>query len=87
VLLYTRYVDDVLVIYDSTRTNTQQLNEQFNIIHKNMEFKATPEENKAIHFLDLTITRKHNKLTVDIGQENNMHRHDNRLLLKPPHVA
>jgi hypothetical protein len=31
-----------------------------------MEFKATPEENGTLNFLDLTITRKHNKLIVDI---------------------
>jgi hypothetical protein len=66
---YTRYVDDILVIYDSTRLSPQDIHTYINGIHQNIKLKATPEENSAIDFLDLTITRIHNRLQIDIHRK------------------
>ena len=66
IAFYTRYVDDILVIYDSTRLSPQDIHTYINGIPQNIKLKATPEENSSIDFLDLTITRNHNQLQIDI---------------------
>ena len=66
IAFYTRYVDDILVIYDSTRLSPQDIHTYINGIPQNIKLKATPEENSSIDFLDLTITRNHNRLQIDI---------------------
>jgi hypothetical protein len=65
-IYYTRYVDDIFIIYDETKTNPQIINTQINKIHNNMEFTPTHEEHNTINYLDLTIRRHHNKLNIDI---------------------
>ena len=35
ILLYTRYVDDILIIYDTTRTHPHAINAHINQIHDN----------------------------------------------------
>jgi hypothetical protein len=66
ITLYVRYVDDVLVIYDTTKINLHTLNTYINKIHNNIKLNPTYEEHNSIAFLDLTITRRHTKLEVDI---------------------
>ena len=44
ILYYTRYVDDIFIIYDETKTNAQIINTQINKIHNNMKFTPTYEE-------------------------------------------
>jgi hypothetical protein len=64
-LLYTRYLDDILIIYDATRIHPHTINAHINQIHDNIKLNPT-YENKYINFLDLTITRKQTKLETDI---------------------
>jgi len=64
--LYVRYVDDILVIYDTTKMNLHTINTYINKIHRNIKLNPTYEEHNSIAFLDLTITRRHTKLEVDI---------------------
>ena len=66
ITLYVRYVDDVLVIYDTTKINLHTINTYINKIHNSIKLNPTYEEHNSIAFLDLTITRRHTKLEVDI---------------------
>jgi hypothetical protein len=68
-LLYTRYIDDILIIYDATRTHPHAINAHINQIHDNIKLNPTYENNMYINFLDLTITRKQTKLEIDIHRK------------------
>ena len=70
ILYYTRYVDDIFIIYDETKTNPQTINAQINKIQNNMKFTPTHEEHNSINYLDLTIRRHHNKLDIDIYRKH-----------------
>jgi len=59
---YTRYVDDILIIYDTTRISSHTINTYINNIHRNIKLNPTCEQHRSIDFLDLTITRKTNSL-------------------------
>ena len=63
---YVRYVDDILIIYDSAKINTQDIDTYINSIHSNIKLNITHEEQRSINFLDLTITRNQNKLEINI---------------------
>jgi hypothetical protein len=65
VILYTRYVDDILIIYDSTKITNQQIIQQANTIHPDLIFDHTMECDKSNNFLDVTI--HHNNTTFDIN--------------------
>jgi hypothetical protein len=66
VLLCTRYIDDILIIYDTTRTHPFAINSHTNQIHDDIKFNPTYESNMYINFLDLTITRKQTNHETDI---------------------
>ena len=72
--LYVRYIDGVLVIYDTTKINLHTINTYTNKIHNNIKLNPTYEEHNSVAFLDLTITRRHTKLEI---QETNHYRHNN----------
>jgi hypothetical protein len=55
---YTRYVDDIFLIYDSTRTNTDSILQYINTINNSIQLSPTLESNNNINFLDLSITKK-----------------------------
>ena len=52
-ILYTRYVDDILLIYDTKCINSNTIHEYINQIHPNLQFNPTHENNNCINFLDL----------------------------------
>jgi hypothetical protein len=54
---YTRYVDDILLIYDSTHANQDNILQYINTIHSNIQLSLTLESNIGVNFLDLSITR------------------------------
>jgi hypothetical protein len=66
ITFYNRYVDDILIIYDSRKTNINNIKNFMNMIHKGLQFKATEETDNSISFLDLLITRANNKLSINI---------------------
>ncbi|XP_021935838.1 uncharacterized protein LOC110837712 [Zootermopsis nevadensis] len=55
---YSRYVDDILIIYNTEKTNIQQVLNEFNNINQNIQFTIELEQNNTINYLDLTIIRK-----------------------------
>lgn len=63
---WNRYVDDTLVIYNDDLTDTNELLDTINELHPNITFTAEKEDNESINFLDVTITREHNRLKYNI---------------------
>ncbi|GFG33347.1 hypothetical protein Cfor_09986 [Coptotermes formosanus] len=63
---YTRYVDDIMMIYDSSKILQEDILSKMNMFHHNLIFKLTPEQDNAVSFLDLIITKKCSKLNVNI---------------------
>jgi hypothetical protein len=66
---YTRYIDDILIIYDSTLTTPDNIQWYLSTIHNNIQFSLTHENNHSVSFLDLTITRKPSHLDISIYQK------------------
>jgi len=66
IAFYIRYVDDILIIFDTTKIDSHTINVYINNIQKNLKFNPTHEEHNSIDYLDLTILRKHNKLERDV---------------------
>ena len=66
VTFYTRYVDDIFVIYDTTRTTADSIQKYINSIHSCLHLNPMHENNTQINFLELCIIRKTNKLETDI---------------------
>jgi hypothetical protein len=63
---YFRFVDDILLIFDSNKTNIQSILTDFNTLHPNLEFTAEIEHNNAINFLDTTIHRAQDSIKISV---------------------
>jgi hypothetical protein len=57
IIKYFRYVDDILLIYDSDHTDTQKILNDFNAVHPKLNFTAEAESDYKINYLDVTIHR------------------------------
>jgi hypothetical protein len=66
VLFCIRCVDDILIIFYSSRITIQQIHTYMNNLHHQLTFKPTLEENNAISYLDLTITRLNTSIDINI---------------------
>jgi hypothetical protein len=51
-----RYVNDIIMVSDSNRTNEKQPR-HMKAIHQDLEFKPTEENNGTINYLDMTVSR------------------------------
>ena len=66
IIYYTRYVDDILVIYNAKQTTPVIMHNHLNKIHPNLKFTPTLEHNNTINFLDLLIIRHPTHIDIDI---------------------
>jgi hypothetical protein len=66
IAFYSRHVDDIIIIYDATRTNPETIVQYANSMHSNLQLTPTLESNNQISFLDLLITRKSHQMAIDI---------------------
>jgi hypothetical protein len=66
ILYYKRYIDYVLIIYDTDNTNQDKLAQYTNSMHINLQFNPTQETNDHIKFPDLTNIRRTTHLEIDI---------------------
>jgi hypothetical protein len=66
IVTYSRYVDDILLLYDHTKTNIEQVLNAFNNIHNNIRFTIEKENCNKINFLDITIHKLQSKLEYKI---------------------
>ena len=81
---YARYVNDILIIFDTTKISLHYITRYINSIHSNINLNTIYEQQISIDFLELTITRQHKKLEKHI-QKAKCHGHNNQLPFKPPH--
>jgi hypothetical protein len=63
---YFRYVDDILIVYDTLQTDINTTTNSFNSLHPNMLFTNETEQDNRINFLDITIKRLSNHVNVSI---------------------
>jgi hypothetical protein len=69
VKFYTRYVDDVLLIYDERYLSKETIYNHISKIHPNSTLNPTFEEDNRVNFLDLQIIRKQNNIEIDIHRK------------------
>jgi hypothetical protein len=62
---YYRYVDDILIIYNSEHTNIHNILKEFNTVHPNLKFTLETETHNKINYLNITVN-KQDKLTFGI---------------------
>jgi hypothetical protein len=55
---YFRYVDDILIVYDKTTTDTREAFNSFNKLMPTMKFTIENETDNIIKFLDITIMKE-----------------------------
>jgi hypothetical protein len=65
ILIYSRYVDDILILYNNAYTNIKPTLTDFSNIHKNLQF-TIKKNNNTINNLDLTIHRKSTTIQYNI---------------------
>jgi hypothetical protein len=66
VLFYTRYVDDILMIYNAKYTTPKTIHQHINKTPPNLQFTPTHEHNNSISFLDLQLIRQPDKKETDL---------------------
>jgi hypothetical protein len=54
-MYYTRYVDNILMIYNAKHTTPKTINNLINKTHPNLQFTPIHEHNNSISFLDLLL--------------------------------
>jgi len=59
-------LDDILVIYDATRTNPETIVHHANSMHSNIRLSPTLETNNQISLQNLIVIRKSQQLEIDI---------------------
>jgi hypothetical protein len=52
---YFRYVDDIWIIFNHTRTDINHVLQEFNQVNNHIQFTLELETNRRLNFLDLTI--------------------------------
>jgi hypothetical protein len=57
---YHRYVDDIVIIYNTQKTIIISTLEEFNAVHPKLKFTLEQQTQNRINYLDLTITNNQN---------------------------
>jgi hypothetical protein len=63
---YTRYVDDIFLIYDSRHISPDSILKYIDTIQSSIQLSPTLESGNSVNFLDLSITRKTTHLKIGI---------------------
>jgi len=58
ITFYARYVDDILLIYNTKHTTPEKIHSHINKVHPNLQFTPTFENNNTISFLELLVIRQ-----------------------------
>jgi len=66
IIFYTRYTDDILIIYNTAQIKLDTITHYANTINNNFELCPTAEQKNRVSFLDLAIIRNTPKLEIDI---------------------
>jgi 2-succinyl-5-enolpyruvyl-6-hydroxy-3-cyclohexene-1-carboxylate synthase len=65
-IFYRRYVDDILIISDTTKTNEHTIQNFMNSLHPFLLFTPTTEVENTITYLDLAIHRQNHTFQLSI---------------------
>jgi DNA-directed RNA polymerase subunit H (RpoH/RPB5) len=57
IINYCRYVDDILLLFDSNHTRIQMILDDFNALHPKLQFTAEAERDHTLNYLDISIHR------------------------------
>jgi len=57
IINYCRYVDDILLIFDSNHTSIQMILDDFNALHPKLQFTAEAERDHTLNYLNISIRR------------------------------
>jgi len=66
IVLYTRYVDVILIIYNTTIIHPHAINTQLNQIHDNIKLNPPHKNHRSTNYLDLSITSKQTNIETHI---------------------
>ena len=66
VTFYARYVDDILLTYNTKHTTPVLIHSHINKINPSLQFMPTFEHNNCISFVDLLIIRHPSQIEIDI---------------------
>ena len=61
-----RYINDILIVYNESRTNIDHLLDQFYNLAPELKFTIEKEVECKINFLDITISRDLEQLSIDV---------------------
>jgi hypothetical protein len=62
----SRYVENILIIFDSNHSNILEITKDFNSLQPKLQFKAETEEEHALNYLDISINRTPTNLNAAI---------------------
>jgi len=79
---YRRYVDDIVILHDSTKTQDIIIEQNMNNINKDLQFQMTAEKDKLINYMDLELKRNNTKMEIGIyrkatNTDTTIHYHSN----------
>jgi len=80
---YKRYVN-IIILFNTQKTQEEQLLTSINSINKRLSFNITKEDNTKIKFLDFTLIRTKNNIQVNIERKP---AHSNPLSFQSPNRA
>jgi predicted oxidoreductase len=66
IIFYTRYMNDILLIYNTTQITPDEIQKHVDHLHNNLKLMPTHENKAQISLLDLLITRQTNDLHIDM---------------------
>jgi hypothetical protein len=66
ILGFFRYVDDILIVFNSRKTNIHEVFNAFNKLSPTLKFTMETESNNQLNFLDITINKETDKFTFNI---------------------
>jgi hypothetical protein len=66
IIYYTRYLDDIFLIYNPDMITPELILLLFNKQHKAVQFTITEENNNKISYLDLNISNTQGTIEIDI---------------------
>ena len=66
---YCRYVDNILLIFDSNHTNIQTILDNFNALHPKLQCTAEAERDHTLNYLDISIHRTPTNIRTTIHRK------------------
>ena len=66
IIFYGRYVDDILILYNNSHDNSNDILNKFNNLHPSIKFTCEQEHHNKLNYLDLTIQKHSTFLEYNI---------------------